>query len=121
MPFFEVTGIRELDAALGRAGQKVGGATSKAIRASAQRIKSAGVSNAPKGKTLKLSKSIGIDIYGDGRSKGITAVIGPTVRYGPFQEYGTTRNPPHPFMGPAFTAEAPRFEAAIAEAAEEAL
>lgn len=41
--------------------------------------------------------------------------IGPTVNYGMFVEYGTSRMGPQPFMGPALEAARPSFEQAIAE------
>lgn len=58
--------------------------------------------------TGTLRNSIGSDI------RGLTAEIGPTIRYAPFVEYGTARMKPRPFLGPATTVVEPKFEAAIA-------
>lgn len=49
-----------------------------------------------------LRSSIGDEILGDGHSGRITAIIGPTADYGIYQELGTSRMPPNPFLFPAF-------------------
>lgn len=43
----------------------------------------------------------------------IRAVIGPTVNYAPYVEFGTSRQPPQPFMGPAADRHAPGFYRAM--------
>lgn len=114
--------LNRLVADLESAGKRIGSAASKAVRDSAGRVQKDAKGKAPKGKTLKLSESIGVDLYGAGRSsKGVTAVVGPSVRYGLFVEYGTAKMPPRPFMGPARAEEEPRFVAAMEALSEEVL
>lgn len=45
--------------------------------------------------TGNMRDSIGVDV------SPLQAVIGPTVNYAPYVEYGTSRQAPQPFMGPA--------------------
>lgn len=45
-----------------------------------------------------------IDIKYGKTDTGITADIGTDVFYGGFQEFGTSRNPPHPYLRPALVA-----------------
>ena len=58
-----------------------------------------------------LRDSIGTTIAGDRMS----AEIGPTVNYGPYQEYGTSRpgGTAHPYMGPAVNEVTPGFISAL--------
>lgn len=71
-----------------------------------------------------LPASIDFDMF---RSlRGPAAEIGPnhSRRQGPLgniAEYGTTKNPPLPFMRPAADAEQPRFERAMEDVAVKAL
>lgn len=44
---------------------------------------------------------------------GLRAEIGPTASYGVFLEFGTSRMPPQPYMGPALDNNLPGFEAAM--------
>lgn len=41
---------------------------------------------------------------------GFTGIIGPSVHYAIYQELGTYKMPPHPFMGPAAEEVAPIFQ-----------
>ena len=43
----------------------------------------------------------------------LSAEIGPTVNYAPYQEFGTHRTPPQPFMGPAADRNEPAFTRAM--------
>lgn len=52
--------------------------------------------------TGDLVDSIDIAYGKDGNN--IWAEIGTDIFYAPFQEFGTTRNPPHPFLRPALAA-----------------
>ena len=57
--------------------------------------------------TGALRNSIGVDVY------PLQAVIGPTVNYAEFLEYGTSRMAPYAFMGPALDRHNPAFFAAM--------
>ena len=57
--------------------------------------------------TGAMRDSIGVDVY------PLTAVIGPTVSYAPYVEYGTSRMAPYAFMGPALDRHNPAFYAAM--------
>ena len=106
--------LRKLAADLEKEGTRAGADVSAAVKKSAEAVKKTAAGIAPK-RTGTLAASIGIDMYGDGRSVGVTAVIGPLARYGIFVEKGTSKMAPQPYMEPAFSAESPRLEQAIAE------
>ena len=118
---FDASEVRQLSADIERGAERVGRNVSQVVKASAERVKTAGQSNAPVGPTGDLRESIGVDMYGDGRSVGLTAVVGPTVRYGLFVEKGTSKMAAQPFMAPALEAEAPGFQKALADALGEVL
>lgn len=52
---------------------------------------------------------------------GLKAEIGPTANYGIYQELGTSKMAPQPFMGPAADRRAGPFEKAMAQLAEDGL
>jgi HK97 gp10 family phage protein len=58
-----------------------------------------------------LRSSIQTTVTGDGLTANVTA----HARYSIYQELGTSRMPPQPFMGPAADAVAPSFEAAMGQ------
>ena len=120
MSDIDLSELTKLAVDLSQEGARVGALTAKAVKDSGQRVQSMGRANAPV-RSGALRDSIGVDTYGDGRSKGITVVVGPSVRYGRFPEYGTAKTPPHPYMQPAFAAEAPRLEATISAIAGDVL
>lgn len=69
--------------------------------------------------TGNLRNSIGTDF-----DAGVTyaeAVIGPTASYGAYVEYGTARQAPAAFMGPAFDRHAYELPAALASIAADLL
>ena len=45
----------------------------------------------------------------------VEAVVGPTAEYGAFVEFGTSRQSPQPYLGPAADNRLPGLEAALAE------
>lgn len=106
--------LRKLAIDLEWESSRVGAEAARAVKESANRVQSDARTRAPKGATGNLRRSIGVDFYGDGRSVGLTAVVGPTAYYGKFLEGGTVKMSPRPFMQPALDAEAPRLEEAIA-------
>lgn len=111
--------LRKLEVDLESAGSRVGKKVADAVRKGGLAVQRTGRANAPRGATGDLAASIEATFYGDGRSRGITAVVGPTVLYGLFQERGTAHHAPQPFMGPALDAESPRVVADIQAAAGE--
>jgi HK97 gp10 family phage protein len=56
-----------------------------------------------------LRSSIGVDLD----LFSVRAVVGPTAEYGPYVEFGTSRQAPAAFMGPALDRVAPGFVQAI--------
>lgn len=65
--------------------------------------------------TGNLRSSIGRDL------KGLTAEIGPTASYGHHVEYGTSRQGPAAYMGPAFDRHAGEFADALGKITERLL
>jgi len=65
-----------------------------AVKASGEMIADAARGNAPV-LTGALRDSIEVD------ASGLSVVVGPTVDYAPFVEFGTWKDAPQPFMGPA--------------------
>lgn len=98
--------LRELAAELESAGPRVGAKAARAIRRGGKELERTAKQMAPV-RSGALKESIEATIYGDGRSGGITAVVGPTLLYGLFQERGTSHHAASPFMGPALEAVAP--------------
>ncbi|MHC4321738.1 MAG: HK97-gp10 family putative phage morphogenesis protein [Planctomycetota bacterium] len=96
-------GLRIAAASGDHAAEKSGARAASAMSATAQR-------KAPK-KTGALAESI--------KSAGTTFTAG--VPYAGFVEYGTSRQPPQPFMRPAVTANSERWETDLADTVEEFL
>lgn len=71
--------------------------------------------------TGALRNSIGSDIHADGEHGSIEAEIGPTVKYAPYLEFGTSRMAPRAFMGPALDRHAPSFVQALEQLGGEVL
>lgn len=63
-------------------------------------------------KTGTLRRSIH-SVFSNG---GLTGVVGPSVNYGKFIEWGTRRMAARPYMRPAAEAVLPKFAAAVARA-----
>lgn len=57
--------------------------------------------------TGTMRNSIGVDI------RPLQATVGPTVNYAPYVEFGTSRQAPQPFMGPALDRHSHAFYAAL--------
>lgn len=117
---FDSSEVRKLAADLELGRQRVGREASQVVRKAAERVKSSAQAKAPK-LTGKLAGSIGVDLYGDGRSSGLTAVIGPTASYGLFVENGTSKMAAEPYMGPAFVEESPAMADELARVAAEGM
>ena len=106
--------VRVLAADLRRASLSVQRRAAMVVRTSAFLVEAAAKRLAPVD-TGFLRNSIGVDWA------GVSAVIGPTAEYGPYQEFGTAHNPPQPYMNPAADQVEPMFIAAMERLVSEAL
>lgn len=98
----------ELKSATGTLGAKA----SLAIRKTAHDIEADSKRFCPVD-TGNLRNSISTGITGDGRFGSIEAEIGPTAEYGAFVEFGTSRQAPQAYMGPALDRNTPDFVRAM--------
>lgn len=105
---------------LTRASGTVGEKASAVVRKSAFDIETTSKILAPVD-TGALRNSIGTDIVGEGTSPVVEAQIGPTVNYGAYVEFGTSRMAPKAYMGPALDRHAPGFVAALEQIAGDVL
>lgn len=103
--------LRKLAVDLRGAGQKAQRMAGRAVRKAAFDIEAIAKTKAPVD-TGALRNSIGADFTA---SDGLTAMVGPTVNYAKYQEFGTRYITPQPFMGPAADIVGPQFEQAMAE------
>ena len=87
---------------------------SKIVRAAAFQLQGLARVNAPVDTgALRASISVGHPLGGDLRPGDLSAQIGPTVEYGAFVEFGTSRSGGQPYMTPAAEAVLPVFEQRI--------
>lgn len=103
---------------LKRSGVRIGAKVSLALRAGAFRMERSAKAAAPVD-TGALKSSISTTFEGDGRFGSMSAVIGPTVDYGIWQELGTSAQPPQPYLGPAFDQNIGAVQQAIGQAAQD--
>ena len=90
-----VVGLKELEAGLASEGFLAEARGSAAVAKTAVKVERTAKQLAPVGATGELQRSIETT-----RSK-TRAEIGPTARYGGFMEFGTYKDVPQPYMGPA--------------------
>lgn len=93
--------ITELNVRVASSRKIVGARVSAAVRKTALDIERDAKALAPVD-TGNLRSSITTDITGSGHAGTITAIVGPTADYGIYQELGTSKMAPQPFLGPAF-------------------
>ncbi|MGW4803002.1 hypothetical protein [Kitasatospora sp. NPDC004272] len=124
----DVTGLRALAEALGRAGAEADRRAEQVVARGALNVKNAWRANAAAtaGRHARLYPlSISYDITvrpGHGTSAEIGPdKAGPQGALGNLLEFGSARNPPHNDGGRALLAEAPRFAAAVEALGEELL
>lgn len=117
---FDASDVRGYCSRLTASGPRVGAKAAAALRKTAMDIEADAKALAPVD-TGALRSSISSTITGDGRMGGMEAVVGPTVEYGIYQEFGTSTQPGQPYLGPAFDRRAPGFAAALARLASEEL
>lgn len=102
--------VGRLIVSLEKAEARVGRDVSVAVRKSAKDLETDAKTIATT-KDVKdtgdLINSISTEFEGDGRSGNMSAIIGPTVDYAIYHEYGTSVLEPREFMGPAFDRQAP--------------
>jgi HK97 gp10 family phage protein len=111
-----VDDLNSLSVDLGRAGQVAGEKASLVVRKTLLAIEGDAKAFAPVD-TGMLRNSIGTDMDGD----GLGGEAGPSASYGAFVEFGTSRNAPQAFMGPAFDRHSGQFEKALAQIAADVL
>jgi len=94
-----ILGLDELVSALASEGKETERRASNAVGRVAQMVKSTAIELAPKGdrphEGPKIAESMTITGQGTRRE------VGPTARHGAFMEYGTYKDAPQPYMGPA--------------------
>ena len=113
--------VRKLAAGLTKVGPRTGRLTQMVVRKTARDITRDAKLLAPVD-TGNLRASIGhSDLRTVGTSGDMSVEIGPTANYGIYQELGTSRHAPQPFMGPAADRNRGPFEQAMAQVAEDSL
>lgn len=114
----DVSEVNRLAVELTQAGGSVGARVSQIVRKAALGVEATAKQFAPVD-TGALRASIGVDLVGDGRFGQVAAEIGPTVDYGAHVEFGTSRQAPAAYMGPALDRHTPGFVAALEQVASE--
>ena len=110
----EIRGLNEVVADLGRASRDAGPRVAAVVRKTAADIEATSKQFAPVD-TGALRNSIGHDFEQDWRSASARAVIGPTVEYARFVEWGTSTQGPQAFMGPALDRHSADFVTALGD------
>ena len=108
----DVSELNRLAVTIDNAAKTIGETGSAVVRKTALDIEATAKAFAPVD-TGALRNSIGTDVHGDSASRVVEAVVGPTVEYGPYVEFGTSRMAPRAFMGPALDRHTPDFIAAL--------
>jgi HK97 gp10 family phage protein len=103
---FETSGIRQLQADLGKLAARAVPTASRAVAKTAHDIEATAKRLAPVD-TGNLRNSISSDIG------VLSAEIGPTAEYGGYVEEGTSRMAPQPYMGPAADQHFPELDKAL--------
>lgn len=111
---FDISELRDLEGDLRKGAGKVEALAPKVVAKVAHDIEASAKVAAPVD-TGNLKNSISTDV------DGLTAEIGPTASYAMYQEYGTSRMRPQPFMGPAVDANEGKFVEAMGQVGEKIL
>lgn len=113
--------LRKLSADLATASGRVGREASAALGKAANAVRDSAKALAP-ARTGALRGSIEVmERSGDGRFASMSATIGTSIRYGWFNEFGTSKMAPQPYLGPALAANADAYVSAIEKIAEDLL
>jgi HK97 gp10 family phage protein len=101
---------------------RIAATVAKEIHDGGDKIAQTAAKIAPK-RSGKMAGSIESTVTVTAGGAEVTAEIGPSRRYfyGRFQEHGTARMSPHPFLGPAVEQELPAITEAILDAAAKAI
>ena len=108
--------ITALGSRIASVASEVGKDTTKALTESAKNVERGAKSRAPVGPTGNLRD----EIYSATRGGRVAQIIAPT-RYAIFNEFGTSKMAPQPFMAPALEAESAAFIAGVENAGAAAL
>jgi HK97 gp10 family phage protein len=117
---FDLGGLNSLAVDLARASGTVGAIVSVVVRKTASDVEATAKQFCPVD-TGNLRASIGTDISGDGRFGAVEAEIGPTASSGGYVEFGTSRQAPAAYMGPALDRHSADFETALGKSVEDLL
>lgn len=112
-----MTGVDDLNriaADLSRAGRESGRRARQVVRKTALDVEATAKQFVPVD-TGNLKNSIGTDVILDGGEGRIEAVVGPTAEYGAYVEFGTSRQAPAAYMGPALDRHSPGFAAGLTQ------
>lgn len=116
----DVSELNRLAVTIDNAAKSIGPTGAAVVQKAALDVEATAKAFAPVD-TGALRNSIGTDVHGDASSRVVLAVIGPTVEYGPYVEFGTSRMAPRAFMGPALDRHTPDFIAALEQVAKKGL
>ena len=111
---WDMSELNSLSYELGSVGFRVAGQAVQVVAKTAMAVAADGQLFAPVD-TGNLRNSISADV------RGLEAEIGPTAAYGAYVEFGTSRQAPAAYMGPALDRNGPAFEQAMGILAERAL
>ena len=92
-------GLTDLMAGLEKEWAQVEARGEEAVKSTAKKIEATSKEMAPKGDRPHSGPKIIDSIRTDG--KGTFREVGPTARHGRFMEFGTFKDAPQPYMGPA--------------------
>lgn len=101
-----MVGSDELAAALRQIAAQAPDLAARVLDNAAMRVEASAKQRCPVD-TGRLRSSI--QVGGD----GLQRTVGTNVEYGPYIEFGTSKRPAKPFLGPAAEQERPKFEAAV--------
>jgi HK97 gp10 family phage protein len=116
----DVSQVINLAGDLGKSGARVGAKVAKVTRTNGAAMQAKAKALAPRD-TGALAASISLKVFGSGNSAAIGANVGSDLVYARYQEAGTAKMAPHPFLIPANEAQEPLFVADVEKAAEDIL
>lgn len=99
-----------------RASGRIGAEVAGVVRKSAAAVERSAKANAPVLTGELRDDIVSTTITGDGRSSAMSATISSTSDHAAYVELGTSKMAAEPYLGPAFDAELPNFEAGVARA-----